>query len=51
MTLVAMWKKRGWIAACLLAGALSVGTPAASGSHPGTTSADEFGLSESELRQ
>ena len=39
------------IAACLLAGALSVGTPAASGSHPGTTSADEFGLSESELRQ
>ena len=51
MTLVAMWKKRGWIAACLLAGALSVWTPAASGCHPGTTPADEFGLSESELRQ
>ena len=36
---------------CLVISALAVGAPAAAGSHPGTTPADELGLTEQELRQ
>jgi hypothetical protein len=46
-----MSKRTGWVAACLLAGALTLGVPIASGNHSVSGSPGELGLSESELRE